>query len=237
MVKETAMTKNLRRFLAAVRDLQDRSPGIEGMGLVWGLPGEGKSTAITFTTNTVDGIYINVLRDWSPVSLLGALMIELGMDPLRIRAQMVDFIVKKLMEQPRPIFVDEAQRLSEHMMGSLRDVYDLTGCPLMLIGDERLARNTQTRGRFARRITQWIEFRGIDLDDTRAVAAETCEVAVADDLLAHLHQAARANVGRVTSGLAAIEKFGKSNGLDTVSMADWGDRQLFFDQPKFRRGR
>ena len=33
---EMAMTTNVRRFLAAVRELNDRPIGVEGMGLLWG---------------------------------------------------------------------------------------------------------------------------------------------------------------------------------------------------------
>jgi hypothetical protein len=108
---------------------------------------------------------------------------------------------------------------------------------VVLIGMEEFARKVQTRGKFARRITQWVEFSGINTSDTRVLADTLCELHVADDLLKRLHRTARANIGRMTTGLSRIEGFGKTNGLDTVTLSDWGDRPLFFDQPTFSRRR
>ena len=237
MRHEMAMTTNVRRFLAAVRELNDRPLGVEGMGLLWGQPGEGKSTTVAFATNTLDGIFLRANACWTVTSMLGALMIELGQPAGRYRAPMIDASVRCLMENPRPIFIDEADYLLRQtdMLDVMRDIYDSTGSPVCLIGMETMARKVQTNGRFARRITQWVEFRGITINDTRTLADTICEVAVEDDLLQRLHDAAKANIGRMTTGLSRIEQLSRINKLESVNLAQWGDRPLFFDQPNFRR--
>ncbi len=234
---EMAMTTNVRRFLAAVRELNDRPIGVEGMGLLWGHPGEGKSTTIAYATNTLNGIFLRVNACWTVTSLLGALMVELGQPSGRFRAPMVDASVRCLMEQPRPIFIDEADYLLRQtdMLDVMRDIYDTTGSPVILIGMEEMARKVQTNGRFARRITQWVEFRGISLKDARTLADTVCEVAVEDDLLTRLHEASKANIGRMTTGLSRIERLAKFNKIESMSLDVWGDRPFFFDQPNFRR--
>jgi DNA transposition AAA+ family ATPase len=237
MNHKMAMTTNVRRFLAAVRELTDRSMGVEGMGLLWGQPGEGKSTTVAFATNTLDGIYLRANTCWTVTSMLQALMVELGQPQGRFKAPMVESSIRCLMEQPRPIFVDEADYLLRQadMLDVMRDIYDNTGSPVVLIGMETMARKVQTNGRFARRITQWVEFRGISLADARTLAETICEAGVEDDLLARLHEAARANIGRMTTGLSRIEQLAKINGMENVSLSQWGNRPLFFDQPNFRR--
>ena len=239
MRHEMAMTTNVRRFLAAVRELTDRPLGVEGMGLLWGMPGEGKSTTVAYATNTLDGIFLRANACWTVTSMLGALMVELGQTAMRYRAPMVDASVRCLMERPRPIFIDEADYLLRQtdMLDVMRDIYDNTGCPVVLIGMETMARKVQTNGRFARRITQWVEFRGISPADARTLADTVCETGVEDDLLGRLHDASRKNIGRMTTGLSRIEQFARINHLDSVSLEQWGDRPLFFDQPTFRRGR
>jgi len=139
--------------------------------------------------------------------------------------------------QPRPIFIDEADYCFRQfeMVDSLRDIYDLSGCPVILIGMEDIARRIRTHERIARRITQWIEFKGLDFDDTVQVESEVCEVKLAEDLIRHLHAATSGNIGRIIIGLTKIEKFALANGLDTISAADWGERPLYFDQPTFGR--
>ncbi|MBW2561720.1 MAG: ATP-binding protein [Deltaproteobacteria bacterium] len=234
---EMAMTKNVRRLLASVRDLMDRPQGVEGMGLLWGLPGEGKSTTVAYAANAMDGIFLRANACWTVTSMLGALMVELGMEPMGRRAPMIEAGCKRLMETPRVLFIDEADYLFEHpqMLDALRDIYDITGSSVVLIGMERFARKIQQRGKFARRITQWVEFAGIDAADARTLADTVCEVGVADDLLAYILDAARSNVGRMVTALARVEQLGKLNKLDAVTRADWGKRPLFFDQPRFSR--
>lgn len=239
MKHEMAMTRNVRRFLAAVRELSDRPPGVEGMGLLWGKPGEGKSTVIAYATNLLDGVFLRAGANWTVTTMLQALCVELGLAPSRYRAPMVDAAVARLAERPRPIFVDEADYLLRNavMLDTLRDVYDVSGSPVVLIGMEQAARKIQASdyGRFARRITQWIEFRGIDMGDARTLADTVCDVSVADDLLSHVHRAAAGNIGRMVTAMARIEAFGRNSGARVVNDEAWADRPMFYDQPRFAR--
>lgn len=239
MRHKMAMTKNMRRFLGAVDELVNRPMGTEGMGLLWGRPGEGKSTSLAYVVNVMDGVYVRAMSSWTVTGMLGKVCEELGGKRMLRRSDMVDFIVEQLGLKPRPIFVDEADHLFDkpkkfEMAEALRDIYDISGCPVVLCGMEDIARTVQAHGRFARRITQWIEFRGVDLADARTIANELCEVGVADCLLRHLHEEARGNIGRMVIGLAKIERMGKASGLAEISRDAWGDgRELFYDQPVF----
>ncbi|MFZ4437102.1 MAG: AAA family ATPase [Syntrophales bacterium] len=240
---ELAKTKNVRKFLAVMNDLRTRPRGVEGMGILWGKPGEGKSTILAYATNIFNGVFIRARRSWTMTSLLEAIIIELRGVPGRRRSQMENWIETRLMDsgEDRIIFVDEADYLfsrnmaSSDMLDVLRDIYDLTGTPIILAGMESIARRIQEEGRFARRITSWVEFQGIDLDDTRIVADTLCEIRVADDLLAHIHRECKASIGNIVPALSKIENLGKTTGIETVDMAAWGDRPLYFSQPKFRR--
>ncbi|MBI4928162.1 MAG: ATP-binding protein [Anaerolineae bacterium] len=237
MKDEMAMTKNVRRFLAAVRELNDRPMGVEGMAILWGEPGEGKSTTVAFACNTLDGIFLRANTCWTPTSMLAALMVELGQPAANRRTPMVEAAVKCLAARPRPIFIDEADYLFRQadMLDVMRDIYDVTGSPVVLIGMEEFARKVQAKGKFARRITQWVEFSGIDQDDARTLADALCDVKLADDLLEHVHHAARKNIGRMVTGLARIEQFGRLNAMETVTKKAWANRALFYDQPRFER--
>lgn len=238
MKHQMAMTKNLRRFLGATEDLINRPMGTEGMGLLWGEPGEGKSTAVGYVRNVYNGVFIRAVGCWTVTTMLGEICRELGGERKCRRADMISFIVEKLATNPRPIFVDEADYLFRQfeMVDSLRDIYDMSGSPVILIGMEDIARRIQAHGRFARRITQWVEFSGLDLEDTRILAETVCEVRVSADLISQIHKATKGNIGRMVISLSRIEKLGKATGLEIVTSEDWGDRELFYDQPLFKRG-
>lgn len=239
MDHKMAMTKNVRRFLAAVRELMDRPVEVEGMAILWGEPGEGKSTTVAYVCNTLDGVFLRANTCWTVTSMLKALMVELGELPMHRRDPMVNTAVQRLSEHPRPIFIDEADYLFRQidMLDVMRDIYDITGSPVVLIGMEEFARKVQSRGKFARRITQWVEFSGIDMDDAAIVAQTVCGVEIEDDFLAYIHQAARSNIGRMVTAMARIENLGKVNALKTVTRKDWGSRALFYDHPVFKRRR
>jgi DNA transposition AAA+ family ATPase len=243
----TVKTKDVRRFDQAINDLLNRSKGVEGQGVVWGPPGVGKTTALTLLANDYDAVYIRALGCSTVTSILGDICRYLGGERKCRRSDMVDFIVTKLTRGvagepkpvPRPIIVDEADYCIKQfdIMDSLRDVYDISGCPVILVGMEDIARRLQENGRFARRLTQWIEFRGLDLDDTVLVAAACCEVELKDDLIEYVHRETCGNVGRIKVGLDKIEKVARANGKSVMSLSDWGGRPLYFDQPIFGKSK
>ena len=249
MKKQMATTKNVRRLLSAVNTLKESPHGIERMGLLYGLSGEGKTTSIDHCIDKADGISLRVMRSWTMTSMLAALATELRC-PEKIRrcnrsSVMTNSIIEHLNDNPRPLFVDEIDHLfvphnmrnGMNILETIRDIYDSVKVPVILVGEENSAINIQENGRFSRRITQWVEFKGIDQDDARIVADTVCEVEIADDLLSHLYQAAGANVGRIIVGIDGIERHGKALGLKAVDLATWGDKALFFDQPAFARKR
>jgi len=51
-------TRNVRRLLGVVRELQDRPAGIGGMGALYGYPGEGKSSAVADAVIKFDGVFL-----------------------------------------------------------------------------------------------------------------------------------------------------------------------------------
>ena len=90
MKHEMAKTKNIVNFVKAVERLQDRSPGSEGMGLLYGRPGEGKSTAVAYVVNKSGGVFLRANACWTVTSMLGVLVKELGFAPQNRRVAMLD---------------------------------------------------------------------------------------------------------------------------------------------------
>jgi len=249
MKKQMAITKNVRRVLNTVRDLTEYTHGNELMALLYGVPGEGKSTALDYAVDKTNGIALRAKACWTQTGMLTDLATELRC-PEKIRKcnrsnVIINSVIEYLNNDPRPLFIDEIDRLvmhynrvnGERIMETLRDIHDVVKIPLILVGEENSAINIQENGRFGRRITQWVEFKGIDFDDARVVADTVCEVVIADDLLKHLYDQAGANIGRITVGISAIERHCKALGLAKVDRATWGDKALYFDQPAFARKR
>jgi hypothetical protein len=239
MRHEIVMTRNVQRFTTALRDLEQRPPGVEGMGLLWGRPGEGKSTAIAHLVTKHRGVHLRANRTWTMTAMLQALMRELGLPVMSRRTPMLELGVQRLAEEPRPLFVDEADYLTGdkgQMLDVLRDLYDLSGVPVILIGMQDFAHRLTMMGggRFRRRISQWVEFDGLRIEDTRLVAETLSEVRLTDDLVGALHERCDGNIGKIVIGLSRIEAAARRRGMGEVTLRDWGNEPFFLTAPIFR---
>lgn len=229
MRNKLAFTKGVESLSKTFESIAAREPGVPGMGLVYGYTGAGKTTAVSWLVGRAGGLYVRATSQWTPSTMLAALMHELGAAPLQRRQAMLAHIVQQLGAKRRPLFVDEADYLLRDgdMLEALRDVHDLTGVPVLLIGMEGIERRLVHRPQLARRISHWVEFRPSDLDDARTLVATVCEVELDDELLARLHTEAKGSIGLMTVGLARIEAMAKANGWRRVTAEQWGERKLF----------
>jgi DNA transposition AAA+ family ATPase len=226
---KTTITKNIKAYLVAMGAQEERTLNVEGMSLLRGRPGEGKTWGTAFVCNRVNGVFVRALRTWSTSSMLAAMVNELGGKPSRFINPMFDFVVKQLKVTRRCLFIDEADYLTENMIDVVRDIYDLSRRPIVMIGMDDITRSLATNERFMRRITQEVHFKPLDSTDTRLVCDDVCTVQVADDLLAKLHTESGGNIGLVSTGLYKIERLAKNANSDSVDLAAWGQRRLFFD--------
>jgi len=240
MRNKLAVTKNVAALQVAYEALAGRDMGIPGMALVHGYTGAGKTTAVTWMVNRTRGVYVRAAATWTPGSMLGRIMVELNAEPINRSSAMVEYIVSTLTETQRPLYVDEADYLMSNikMLETLRDIHDLSGVPVILIGMQGIERRLVHRPQLSRRISHWVEFLPSDLDDARLLASTVCEVAIDDELLQRLHSEAGGSMGLMAVGMARIEALARANGWDTISGEQWAERKLFIGgTPKQAGGR
>lgn len=241
MRHKMAPVKNILILRGAYEALAQRGPGVEGMGLVHGPAGYGKTTALAWLRAQTNAVHVRACATWTPRSMLAMIMRELGREPLYRSADMVPEIVKLLSDSNRGLFVDELDYLlgSDHLrtnLDSLRDIHDLSKQPVLLIGMAGVEKTIASRLQLSRRITQWVEFLPADLDDARTLAETVCEVQLDDELLAELHGQAKGNIGLISNGLARIEQLAMANGFGgprgkPIGREQWGQRPFFLGTP------
>ncbi|MCU1282939.1 MAG: putative prophage MuSo1, transposition protein [bacterium] len=240
MKHKMAVVKNILNLRNAYEALAQRGYGVEGMGLVYGSAGFGKSTALTWLRTQTNAVYVRACATWTPTAMLKAIAVELGFEPHYRAIDNVHEIVRQLATTNRGLYVDELDYLvgTDYLvkaLDTLRDIHDISKMPVLLIGMAGIERKLKSRLQLARRITQWVEFLPADLDDARLLARDVCEVQLDDELLADLHGAAKGNIGLMSNGLARIEQFGKANGKggpkSPITREVWGARPFFLGQP------
>jgi DNA transposition AAA+ family ATPase len=227
--------KNVVALFSAYEALAESDGSIPRMGLVYGVTGAGKTSAITLLANRVDAIMVKASPTWTQRTILSMVMKELSADPMRSNADMEQYIIERMQADNRPLFIDEVDAFTDPAVRSdrsyailetLRSIHDISKMPVMLIGMSGIERRLACRHQLMRRFSQWVEFQKAELSDARQIAAACCEVAVQEDLLAKLLASVQGNVGWLIVGLARIERKAKVNSLDTIGLREWGGERF-----------
>jgi len=223
-----APVKNVIATQNAFDSLCTRSYGVPGIGLIHGPTGFGKTTSVAYLFNQVNGVLVRARANDTTSSLMGRVVSELGAQPPQRISRMVDYIIEQMSMHERPLFIDEADYLmgDVKLLETIRDLYDATEVPVVLIGMDQIAKRISGRKQFFNRISEWVEFRPADLDDVMVMADSMLEagIRVEPELLDQLRQSACGEMRRITIGLAQIEKLARVNEIAVVGPQHWGDQ-------------
>jgi DNA transposition AAA+ family ATPase len=231
MRAKIAPVKNISRLGDALDAVIDRSDGTEGMVLVYGSTGVGKSTALAYYLNQSNAIYVEASPAWSLGSMLNAICLAMGQMPKGRAADIEKQITDEMMQQGRPLFIDEldhillpGQGTSLRMLEALRSIYDKSRMPVVMSGMDKIDRKIKLREQLSRRVFQWVEFTDLDAADVRITADTLLDCHLADDLIADLITATAGRMGRLIPALAAIDRRAKGNDWAEVDKTLWGGK-------------
>jgi DNA transposition AAA+ family ATPase len=229
MKNELAKVKNLLRLSEAYGELKLRGQGVPGMGLVSGFTGSGKTRSILWLVEKSNGVYCRANATWSVSAMLGSICAQLGFPPHFRNYRSLGLVTEWFESSQRPLFIDECDYLLRdmRMVEALRDIHDLTGVPVVLVGMEGIEKKLALRLQLTRRFSQFVEFAPLDLEDAKTLADSICEVGIADDLLTKIHQEAKGGIGLMIVGLARAEGLAKTQGWEAIRASQWGSRKLF----------
>lgn len=125
---------------------------IEGeMGIVYGHPGTGKTTALkNYAQQNPQAVFIEVEPGITPRELLWSIADTIGAERDRSRVQTERNICKRLKLRDAVIIIDEGEHLRVDSLDDLRRIWDFSKTPLILSGTEILLRKLMgTKGELA----------------------------------------------------------------------------------------
>lgn len=227
--KSVAPLKNVAALLALIDRVQNRSFSLPGMAVFYGPSGFGKTTAAVYAANRFQAFSVEVKSCWSKKKLCTAMLEEMGLKPAQTISDMVDQISEHLALTDRPLLIDEADHLvARKMIEIVRDIYEGSQAPIILIGEELLPQKLRAWERVHGRILSWVAAEPGDLSDVGHLAPIYAPGIGMDDavklkLLDQSHQSIR----RISVNLDKIAEFARTRGLDHVTARDWGDRDFF----------
>lgn len=216
MKKTFIKTRNVKRFVAMMDELQKLPSNIPKLALVYGEHGLGKSQAIQWWADKNDSVYVRANQGMTSRWLLSEIAEELGEEPFWHTQETFVLIENQLKQNPRVIIVDEIDYLMEKStVETLRDLHDKTSSPIVLVGmgavDKKLARYPH----LCDRLYKTLKFEHFDFDDIKEILNKLTELNFTDDATKYL--ATRTNQFRqLVKLINKIEKLSNTNQIEEL---------------------
>nr|WP_184256107.1 ATP-binding protein [Rhodopseudomonas rhenobacensis] len=227
--------KNVASFLTLTMRLIDRSSHLPGFGVFHGPSGFGKTEASIYTQNKTNAVRVEVGESWTQKKFLQEVLFELRMQAKGTIADLADQVKAALGDDPRrPLIIDEADKLirKNGLLEIVREIGDVAGCPVILIGEEMLPEKLAVHERFHNRVLDWTGAEPCDADDVAALAAALCRgVTIAPDLQAEICRQSAGRARRICTNLDEALKIARNKGLKTVDLAAWGGTKYYTNKP------
>ena len=217
MKKTFIKTKNVKRFVALMDELQKLPLNIPKLALVYGDHGLGKTNTIIWWATRNDAVYVRANNEMTQGALLREILEELGERPFYISQENFNLIVKILKQQSRIIIVDEVDYLigSKNVIEILRDIQDLTGCPIVLSGMGAMDKKIARFKHFEDRLFKKLKFEQFNSSDIKEIIAELTDLNFTEDAIEYL--STRTNQFRqLVKLINRIEKISETNKIDEL---------------------
>lgn len=236
-VNTVAPLANVGLCTGALDRAMSRAAHLPGMVCFYGPSGWGKSTAAAYTANRSRAYYVECKSTWTKKATLMAIIHEIGIPSPKTIYEMTDAICEQLARSGRPLIIDEMDHLVEKSaVEIIRDLYEGSGAAILLIGEERLPKKLEKWERFHGRILDFIPAQPADIEDARHLARLYCRhVAIADDLIAKIHEASAGSARRICVNLERVQEEAIALGQTEIDLARWGSRPFFSGEAPARR--
>ena len=212
-------TTNVKMFSAVASNLVTVDSGVPGMALIYGKRGLGKTkTAIWYAARNAS-VYVRAKRKWTATWLMEELCVELQLAPVRSFRVMFQEVCATLMAEPKLILIDEVDLISADVLETIRDIHDITGTPIILIGMEKVKQRLIRFAALYDRLLYVRKFGPLSTKDIQLATGELMDgIAVDPDVLEMIRENTNGNFRKSIVYLKSLERGAKANNVRRVTM-------------------
>jgi len=228
----------VRLCMQAMEQVMERSDHLPSIAALYGATGNGKSKAAALVANGSNAYYVEMRSVWTRKALLGALLKEMGVAQATTMTGMLDQICEELALTGRPLIIDEFDyAVEKNMIDLIRDIYEGSNAPILLIGEEHLSTKILRKSeRFHNRMLHWAKAEPANKKDAIALRDFYCkDVIIGDDLIEYVRVFNNGCVRRICVNIDRILKDARRTGEKSISKAQWGDKELYSGAPRAGR--
>ncbi len=238
LYNSVAPLRNVAALVALIDQAKNRSLGLPGLATFYGPSGYGKTTAAVYAANKYDAYQVQMKSVWTGKSLCEALVKEMGLEPAKTIAKMVDQISQQLAISDGVLIIDEADYLCKNsLIEVVRDMYESSMAPIILIGEEKLPQKLMKWERVHGRMLEWTAAQPAALSDIDHLAKIYCpNLTLDDEFKSHLLKSSGGSIRRVCVNLERVQIHARTNDIELIDMETWGKKSFFrTDAPRPRR--
>jgi len=212
-------TKNVQDFRQAAGVIEDVERGNPGLCVVYGRAGRGKTECCREYAVRKDALYLRVMQDWTPRAMLAALCALInGSAPSSVE-KCRNYLMHVLGISRRTVIVDEADRLTNiSLIEHFRDIHDMTGAPVILVGEQSLYSSISSKRRLWSRVTQAVEFGPITTQDIMLFGMKAAELKIEPDAAALVGKKAEGDFRLIWQVVRSLESMARAGGTNQVSV-------------------
>lgn len=238
MSKTTAPLKNVQFFTEVLVRTINTPSYLPRMATFHSPSGYGKTTSAIYASNKYEAIYIEVGDSWSKNSFCDALLKELGVHMKGTIATKVEKIILELVMLDKPLIIDEFDILiRKNCLDLVREIQDKTNIPMVLIGEELLVQKLEQNERFHNRILEpFVAAQPCDKEDVRVLCQLYCpDIHIENDLMDRIHKLSQGRARRICVNLHYIKEFCAMEGLNSIDLDRFGEKNLATGMSPARR--
>ena len=211
-------TRNVKKFISLMDNLQKAPSNVSKMALVYGAFGLGKSQTIMWWVTNNDAIYVRCNHNISPRWLLSEIVKELDEVPCYTSQRLFEQIEEKLKYNPKILVVDEIDYLfsNKHTIETLRDIHDKLGIPVLLVGMELADKKLQKYGHINDRIFAKLKFEKLSKEDFKEIIKTLSEVEFSDNAIRYITNR-NLQFRQIVKVITKAEQLANTNKLSEIS--------------------
>lgn len=211
-------TRNVKKFISLMDNLQKAPSNVSKMALVYGTFGLGKSQTIMWWVTNNDAIYVRCNHNISPRWLLSEIVKELDEVPCYTSQRLFEQIEEKLKYNPKILVVDEIDYLfsNKHTIETLRDIHDKLSIPVLLVGMELADKKLQKYGHINDRIFAKLKFEKLSKEDFKEIIETLSEVEFSDNAIKYITNR-NLQFRQIVKVITKAEQLANTNKLSEIS--------------------
>ena len=211
-------TRNVKKFISLMDNLQKAPSNVSKIALVYGAFGLGKSQTIMWWVTNHAAIYVRYNHNIPPRWLLSEIVKELDEAPCYTSQRLFEQIEEKLKYNPKILVVDEIDYLfsNKHTIETLRNIHDKLGIPVLLVGMELADKKLQKYGHINDRIFAKLKFEKLSKEDFREIIETLSEINFCDKAIKYV-ASRNLQFRQVVKLIAKSEQLAQTNKLTEIT--------------------